>query len=224
MHRGAEPGPRTPRSVGGNTLNGLVLGAMLLVFVVAFLMPESWGPAGTIGLLGGFFGLVFIALCWFLVRMRLAAKAERELFQTGRRATAVVEGVERTGVLLNDNPQIVLRLRVRPPGDAEFPHVRRMFVPIHAFPRPGDMIEVAFDPADPTRVALATDWDSHSGGGQTLMLRRGGAADGAGGASGGPNERMVQQLERLDRLRQSGSITFAEFEEMKARILSGRDG
>jgi hypothetical protein len=54
------------------------------------------------------------------------------------------------------------------------------------------------------------------------MLRPEGVA--AGGAGDGGNEHVVHQLERLNRLRQSGSLTFAEFEAPKARILSGQDG
>lgn len=183
------------------------------------------GPQATMWTLGGFWALVLIALLVYAVRDQLQARAERELFERGRKAAAVVEGVETTGLRVNDTSQIVLRLRVRPAGEDEFSHRRRLFVPNHRLPRMGDVIEVAYDPADRRRVALATDWSSGTAGGRRLMLQPTGAAHGAGGgAEGGANERIVQQLERLDRLRQSGSLTFAEFEALKARFLSGQDG
>jgi hypothetical protein len=219
MQQGSEPQPGS--RAGGGAIVWLTLGLVAVVLAMIFLTP----PGAEAATLGGFWALVLIGLCVYAVRNRLQARVERELFERGRKAAAVVEGVETTGLRVNDDSQIVLRLRVRPPGEDEFPHRRRLFVPNHRMPRMGDVIEVAYDPADRRRVALATDWSSGTGGARRLMLQSRGMVHGmSGGADGGSNEQVVQQLERLDRLRQSGSLTFAEFEALKARILSGQDG
>ena len=222
MQQGSEPQP----GVGAGRGSAVYFLAFVLAAVVLgmiYLVPP--GPEATMWALGGFWGLVFICLGVFVVRTKLQDRAEQALFHRGKSATAVVEGVETTGLRVNDDSQIVLRLRVRSPDGDEFPHKRRVFVPNHCQPRVGDVLAVAYDPNDRTRVALATDWSSGTGGAHRLMLQRRGVADGAGGgAEGGANEQVVQQLERLDRLRQSGSLTFSEFETLKARILSGQDG
>jgi hypothetical protein len=201
------------------------------------------------GLAGSIVGLTFtmIGVIWTLVALGLRglyggmakrAKAEQRLFETGTRAPAVVESVETTGMVLNNvNQQIVMRLRVKPAGAAEFLHERKMFVPFHGIPRTGDVIDVAFDPADQSRVALATDWRSNTGGGRLLLLRRpgdgspmpAGSQDGAVAASSADGdgktapERVIEQLERLSRLREEGALTDSEFAVQKARVLSGQD-
>ena len=70
-------------------------------------------------------------------------------------------------------------------------------------------------------VALATDWRSNTGGGRLLVFRRpDGAADEAAVGVEDRRDPVLDQLERLDRLRQSGALTYSEFEAQKARILS----
>ena len=205
------------------------------------------------GLAGSIVGLTFtmIGVIWTLVALGLRAfyggmakkaKAEQQLFETGTKATAVVDGVETTSMVLNNiNQQIILRLRVQPRSEPEFIHERKMFVPFHGMPRTGDLIDVAYDPADKSTVALATDWRSNTAGGRLLLLRRpaevtampagmqAGAAPTAGASasaderpSTGP-ERVIEQLERLNRLKEEGVLTESEFMVQKARVLSGQD-
>jgi hypothetical protein len=152
-------------------------------------------------------------------RMQRRAQADQVLFASGTKAVAVVEEVRTTGVVLNGNHQITLRLRVQPEGEPGFPHERKVFVPVYALPRMGDVIDVAYDPADHSRVGLAADWDSDTGGGQVLLFRHPEA-----GEMTAPGNGVVDELERLERLRQSGSLTFSEFEALKAKIISGQGG
>jgi hypothetical protein len=225
------------------------IGNFFLLAGIGFLVAGGFAVfAGGLG--GGIAGMTFLMIggIWVLVALFLRgfyggmarkAKAEQQLFETGRKAPAVVESVETTGMVLNNvNQQIVLRLRVQPPGEPEFPYERKMFVPFHGIPRTGDTIEVAYDPADRTKVALATDWRSDTAGGRLLISRPAGApaaapAPGAAvpaapapAADGGPQtapERVIEQLERLNKLKEEGVLTETEFEVQKAKVLSGQE-
>ena len=145
-----------------------------------------------------------------------------------------------TGMVLNNvNQQIVLLLRVEPPGEAPFQYERKMFVPFHGMPRAGDLIDVAYDPSDKSRVALQFDPRSDTGGGQLLLTRRQGEgalpagmqASSAPAAPASPEPaavstapgRVIESLERLQRLKENGALTETEFEVQKAKLLSGQD-
>jgi hypothetical protein len=211
------------------------IGNFFLVAGIGFLV--AGGLAVTQGGLGGgIAGLTFLMIggIWVLVALFLRgfyggmarkARAEKQLFETGRKATAIVESVETTGMVLNNvNQQIVLRLRVQPPGEPEFPYERKMFVPFNGIPRTGDQIEVAYDPADRTKVALATDWRSDTAGGRLLQSRPPAAAPAAtNGATETAPGRVIDQLERLGKLKEEGVLTETEFEVQKAKVLSGQE-
>ena len=132
-------------------------------------------------------------------------------------------------VLNNINQQIVLTLRVEPRGAAPFQHTRKLFVPFNAIPRPGDVVEVAFDPADTGKVALEMDWRMDTAGGNTLVTRSPGAAGRSGRGAGtrrgrqSAPERVIEQLERLSKLKEEGALTESEFQVQKAKVLSGQD-
>ena len=228
------PGVKSRSGIGSFFL---VAGA---AFVVAGIIAVASGGMGggiaglTFLMIGGIWMLVALFLRGFYGGMARKAEQERKLFETGKRAAATVEGVETTGMVLNEvNQQIYLRLMVRPQGEAEFPYERKMFVPFHGMPRTGDLIEVAYDPADRTKVALETDWRSDTAGGRLLITRRPGegpapagqqsaAAPAAKEETTAP-ERVIEQLERLQRLREEGALTESEFAVQKAKILSGQD-
>ena len=202
-------------------------------FVVAGLVALAVG-----GTAGGILALTFllIGVIWVAVALGLGvlygnmakrAEAERKLFETGTKATAVIDSVETTGLVVNNvNQQIVLRLRVQPRGQAEFPHERKMLVPFHGIPRTGDRIQVAYDPANRANVALETDWRSDTAGGRLLVLSRP-DPNPAPAPADPPDktapERVIEQLERLQRLRDDGALTESEFAVQKARVLSGQD-
>ncbi|HEU0302678.1 MAG TPA: hypothetical protein VFR37_24670 [Longimicrobium sp.] len=210
----------------GGVMNFFLVGGIAFAGLGAFLLLSGGQVGATVGLtfasIGVIWTIVALGLRGFYTGMQRRAQAEQQLFETGRRAVAVVEGVQTTGMVLNNiNQQVVLQLRVQPTGEAGFTHTRKMFVPFHGIPRTGDLIDVAYDPADPSKVALATDWRSNTGGGRLLVFRRpdGAADEPAAGARDG-SDPVLDQLERLERLRQSGTLTYTEFEAQKARILS----
>ena len=217
------------RSAIGNFFLIAGLG-FVVVGVVAVIVGGAAGliAGGTFLMIGVIWAAVALGLRAFYGGMAKKAEAERQLFESGTKAPAVIESVETTGLTVNEvNQQIILRLRVQPRGGAEFPYERKMLVPFHGMPRTGDTIQVAYNPADPTQVALETDWRSDTAGGRLLITsssapQPAAAAPPAEPAKTAP-ERVIEQLERLQRLRDEGALTDSEFAVQKAKVLSGQD-
>ena len=198
----------------------------VVVGVVAVAVGGAGGliAGGTFLMIGVIWAAVALGLGAFYGNMAKKAEAERKLFESGTKATAVIEGVETTGLVVNDvNQQIILRMRIQPPGGAEFPYERKMLVPFHGMPRTGDQIKVAYDPANPTNVALDTDWRTDTAGGRLLVLTRPDATAVPAEPQKTAPERVIEQLERLQRLRDEGALTDSEFAVQKAKVLSGQD-
>ncbi|MBX5443387.1 MAG: hypothetical protein IRZ32_17905, partial [Solirubrobacteraceae bacterium] len=82
------------------------------------------------------------------------ALGRSELVHAGRRAPAVVLGVDDTGVTINNDPRVRVRLRVAPAGEPPFEVERTVTVPRTALPRRGEPVEVAYDPGDRDRVTF----------------------------------------------------------------------
>jgi len=124
---------------------------------------------------------------------------QSELVHAGRRARGVVTELRDTGVTINNNPRVEVRIRVEPDGEAPFEVARKVTVSRVAFPRAGERVEIAYDPDDHDRFTF-----------RLADL----ADDGAG-----PDR--LEQLARLGELRESGVLTEEEFAAEKARILEG---
>jgi Short C-terminal domain len=222
------------RSAIGNFFLIAGLG-FVVVGVVAVIVGGAAGliAGGTFLMIGVIWAAVALGLRAFYGGMAKKAEAERQLFESGTKAAAVIESVETTGLTVNDvNQQIILRLRVQPRSGAEFPHERKMLVPFHGMPRTGDTIQVAYNPSDQTQVALETDWRSDTAGGRLLITSSAAPAPAAAPAAveapaAAPAktapERVIEQLERLQRLRDEGALTDSEFAVQKAKVLSGSD-
>jgi metallo-beta-lactamase class B len=78
---------------------------------------------------------------------------------SGLPAEATVLAVSETGMWVNDNPIVALDLEVRAPGRAPWKARAKQLVSVVALPsvQPGTVLEVMYDPADPTRVAVVTE-------------------------------------------------------------------
>ena len=90
-------------------------------------------------------------------------------------------------------------------------------VPAGAAIGEGVSLPIKVDPNDPSKIAI--DWDSAQRAPARGEVRSVGASGFAPGAA--PPERAdhIGELERLARLRDSGALTDAEFEQQKAKIL-----
>ena len=225
--------PTSPRVKARKGIGSFFLVAGIGFVVVGVAAVAVGGAAGLIAggtflMIGVIWAAVALGLGAFYGNMAKKAEVEQKLFESGTRATAVIDGVETTGLVVNDvNQQIILRLRVQPGGEAEFPYERKMLVPFHGMPRTGDQIQVAYDPANRANVALETDWRSDTAGGRLLVtsgpepITTTAPAEAADSRTA--PERVIEQLERLQRLRDDGALTDSEFAVQKAKVLSGQD-
>ena len=99
------------------------------------------------------FALIFIPV---LLRIARNARMTKQVTQTGLDATASIVRIWETGVRINDNPQVGMLLQVQPPGGTPFQAEVTKTVSIVELPQiqPGAQLQVKYDPADTSRVAI----------------------------------------------------------------------
>jgi hypothetical protein len=79
----------------------------------------------------------------------------KEIAQTGADATAEVMSVQDTGSTVNENPMLILTLKITPAaGGAEIQTAAQVLVPRIAIPRAGDKIKIKYNPANPSEIAI----------------------------------------------------------------------
>jgi hypothetical protein len=96
----------------------------------------------------GFTALGFAPL---LAGMVVNSIKKKKLRLHGQRATVEILGIRDTRVTVNLNPQVELSVRMPDGSVGKF----KMFVSRVNFPRPGETIEVLYDPTDPSVVMPA---------------------------------------------------------------------
>ena len=201
---------------------------------------------GTFAMIGVIWVLVALGVGGWYGNVAKQQAEEQQLFQTGERATAVIEGVEGTGTMINNMPQVYLTLRVQPRNGQEFIHQRKIILPFGSMVQPGHLVEVAYDPTNPERVALEVDSryaatmpavyiETRPPEGQqqqqvvvpvasmpaaAASFSTGAPPSSAGSADDSPPT-LIEQLERLAKLRDSGALSPEEFEQQKRNLLGG---
>jgi hypothetical protein len=98
---------------------------------------------------------IFFVVRFFLGLMR-ESRQRQWLLRNGERAEAEVLSISDTGVTVNDNPRVALRLFVQPKSRTGFEATTKLLVSrlsLAAF-QPGAKIQVRFDPNDLQRVAV----------------------------------------------------------------------
>lgn len=78
----------------------------------------------------------------------------RRIKAHGIEADATILAIRDTGVTINKNPYVKLRLRVEPIGMAAYETDVKAMVSRIAIPRPGDGVRVKFDPNKPEDVIV----------------------------------------------------------------------
>jgi hypothetical protein len=124
---------------------------------------------------------------------------QAELVLTGSRATAEIVAVEDTGMTVNDDPRVNIRLRVEPEAGEPFEIERKVLVSKVAIPRRGERVDVAYDPEEPSN----------------FTFRLSDLADDPVGGTSDP----IDQLAKLGELVDKGLLTREEFEREKQRLL-----
>ncbi len=212
---------------------GMVLGGGFLVFAALFM--AIGGGALAVGLLGlmpdmptfpWLFGGLFFAsgllplFIGFAVRRSMAGKQAlaTELMVSGRKGVGTIIEVRDTGVTTNDNPRVVIRMRIAP-FDNGPPVERSKTVTVSrvAVPRVGERYPAWFNSSDPEKWMFATDMEETAPAEIRDMFARARAAGET--ADDGEAEGPVAELARLSDLWKDGALTDSEFADAKARLL-----
>lgn len=160
-------------------------------------------------------------------------KKAENLMQSGSKAVGTIVGVRDTGMTINDNPRIVLSFRIDPlDGSESFAADKKATVSRVAIPQAGQRFPVWFDPADHSSFMYATI-DNDQGRQQIVAMfgdafgpdgsgvGQAAAAASAPAAAAPAAADPIEQLAKLNELRQAGALTDEEFNAQKARILGG---
>lgn len=153
--------------------------------------------------------------------------------QSGERDRLLAEGIDAEGVIVGMGTpargaqwfNLKIDLEVHVSGRAPYRVNKQYLVPASAQLGQGVRLPIKVDPND--QAAIAIDWDRARTGPAEDVVRPAGDAPPApsptgglassGSAPGSPD--AITQLEKLVKLRESGALTEAEFEQQKAKIL-----
>jgi hypothetical protein len=151
--------------------------------------------------------------------------------QSGDRDRILAEGIAGEGVIVgHGTPErgaqwfnLDIDMEIHVPGRDPYQVNNQYMVPAGATLGAGVKLPVKVDPNDPAKIAI--DWDAapRAPGRGEVRTAAGAAAPAsapvATPTSGGGD--AVAELERLAKLKESGALTEAEFEQQKAKILGG---
>jgi len=199
-------------------LAALAVGALgLMPFMPTF--PWLFGIMFCLGGLVPLFGGVALG------RIGAAKQAQAmELMRSGTRGIGTIVDVQDTGVSINNNPRIVIRMRIEPlDGSAAVERSKTVLVSRVAIPRAGERYPAFFDPADPHKWMYATAMDGQAPAEVRDLFARAAAGSGGGHASAPAAESdggAVAELARLSELWKAGALSDTEFAHAKARLLA----
>ena len=143
--------------------------------------------------------------------MARRGEAHRQaLLQTGKAGEATVLEVHDTGVTINNNPRVRLKVRIDVPHEPPVEGTHAMLVSRVGVPRIDEVYEVRFDPKNPNDFTFAPSSSASSPSRSTWSPPASGPTTGSD---------TLSQLERLEALRERGALTEAEFTEQKRKIL-----
>lgn len=206
----------------------LVFSALFLAIGLAALVPTALGMMPAMETFGWLFGGAFLffgllPVLGGLALGRMGAKKQAmagDLYHRGVKAIGTIVEVGDTGMTINDNPRVTVRMRVAPlDGSPPIERSKTVTVSRVAIPRAGDRHPVWFDRMDPDKWMFATDMDETAPAEvKDLFARAAAGADGA--AASRPEDGAVEELARLAELWKEGALTDAEFAEAKAKLLS----
>ena len=148
---------------------------------------------------------------------------------SGERAQILAGGIPGQGVIVaHGTPErgaqwfnLDIDMEVHVSGRQPYRVNNQYMVPAGATLGQGVSLPIKVDPNDPAKIAI--DWESAQSAPQRGEVRPAGGSGfvpaPAPAPSGGDDGDSIAQLERLTKLRDSGALTDAEFEQQKAKIL-----
>lgn len=142
-------------------------------------------------------GVVVVVMGLVFVPMLLGSMRRQKLMQTGVSANAQILSVWQTGMYVNEQPQIGMKLLVNPPNGQPFEAETKMVVSLIQIPQfqPGQMVEVKYDPAKPNEVAIASILQSAPAMGGMPGVMAGGMAGGASNLNPSQVEQMLRSYQ-----------------------------
>lgn len=107
------------------------------------------------------FAIVLLIVGFIVFRLLRNSARNRALMSHGLTAPAIILSAEDTGVTMNDSPQVRLRLQVNPANSQPFQSEAVFFLNRlqTGLIVPGTPVEVRYDPADLSKVAVASFGD-----------------------------------------------------------------
>ena len=206
----------------------IVFSAMFVSIGLAALVPTMLGMMPNMELFGWLFGGIFF-VCGLLPVLGLvlvgragARKMEMagDLMRAGTKAVGTIVEVRDTGMTINDNPRVAIRMRVAPlDGSAPVERTKTVTVSRVAIPRAGDRFPVWYDRDDPEKWMYGTDMQANAPAEVKEMFARARDAGGADGAAAGEDDSAVGELAKLTEMWKDGALTDREFADAKARLL-----
>lgn len=187
------------------------------------------------GLVGGMFLLMGVPGLFAILGAGRGGRQARaqHLLQHGRRCPGTVLSVQDTGVTINGNPRVKMRVRAESAGESPFEFEKTATVSRVQIPRAGDRCAVFYDPAGGGEPGISFDAPAlamvgltPSGPGAAATPGVPGVVPDASASSASsafgavaPEDDTIEELERLAKLRAAGALTDEEFQAAKARIL-----
>jgi hypothetical protein len=236
--QGCSSNPGTPVALGmaggiilatiGMLMGGglLVFSALFLAIGLAALVPTWLGLMPDMQVFGWLFGGIFLVcgllpLLGGLLAGRMGANKQAmaaELMVTGVKAVGTIVEVTDTGMTINENPRVTIRMRVAPlDGSGPVERSKTVTVSRVAVPRVGERYPVWFDRADREKWMFGTDMQEGAPAEVKEMFAR--ARAGGPATAGQTEDGPVEELARLSGLWKDGALTDAEFADAKARLL-----
>jgi len=133
---------------------GIIVGIIGGVFGVTVAIQSNlkssspdWSPFIVLGVA---FIVMFFSFFPFIKKAMENSQKKKRLQQVGQRTQATVLEVRDTGLTVNNNPYIEVTVELKGIKTKFSTMVSRVGIP-----RPGDIIEVLYDPSDPTVVMAA---------------------------------------------------------------------
>jgi hypothetical protein len=123
---------------------------MAYTLAVVFLVMDRNGTLGIILLFAGISVLLVLTFSGWLTR----PGNYRRIQKNGIEANAVVLDIRSTGWLINNNPQVNLRLQVQPLNLSPYEISVKAVVSLVSIPRTGDTLRVKYDPDRPQDVIV----------------------------------------------------------------------